>query len=122
VTRALRAIGDSHAVPALVDAAGRDAEPDLQVAMAVAAFELAGTGQDAELRRAADVLLQVSADDGAPHAARRDASDALCAHVIVDPACKEAAAATAWWHARRDQVTWQAATHKFVAPAAPATN
>ncbi|HET9624359.1 MAG TPA: metal ABC transporter permease [Kofleriaceae bacterium] len=114
VVHALRALGDPHAVPALVDAAARDAEPDLQVAMVVAAFELAGPGQDADLRRAGDVLLAVMADDGAPHAARRDAGDAVCAHVIVDPACKEPPAATAWWKAHRDTATWQPAGHKFV--------
>jgi zinc/manganese transport system permease protein len=117
VVRALRALGDPRAVPALVDAATRDAEPDLAVAMVVVAFQLAGTGQDADLRRAADVLLKVMSDDGAPRAARRDAGEALCAHVIVGPSCKTDPAAAAWWHDHRDAVTWQAAAHQFVAPA-----
>jgi zinc/manganese transport system permease protein len=116
VVRALRAIGDPHAVHALVDAAARDPEPDLQVAMAVAAFELAGPGQDADLRNAADVLVQVMADDGAPNAARRDAGDALQAHVQLTPGLHDPSAVAAWWRAHRDAVTWQAAAHRFVAP------
>lgn len=116
VVRALRTIGDPHAVHALADAAARDTEPDLQVAMAVAAFELAGPGQDADLRRAADVLVQVMSDDGAPNAARRDAGDALRAHVLLAPASHDAPAAAAWWHEHRDAVTWQPPAHRFVAP------
>ena len=117
VVRALRAIGDTHAVHALVDAAARDDEPDLQVAMAVAAFELAGAGQDADLRQAADILVKVMSDDGAPAAARRDAADALRAHVLLAPASHEPSAAAAWWHEHRDAMTWQAPAHRFVAPA-----
>src|SRR5262249_9356119 len=56
VVRALRAIGDSGAVPALAEAAAREHEPDLVVAIGAAAFELAGPGQDAELRKVADAL------------------------------------------------------------------
>ncbi len=114
VIRALRALGDPRAVPALVEAASRDPEPDLQVAMAVAAFELAGPAQDAALRTAADVLVQVMTDDGAPNAARRDAGDALRAHVQLPATDAETAAA--WWRSHRDTVTWQAAAHRFVAP------
>jgi zinc/manganese transport system permease protein len=112
--RALRQIGDPRAVHALVDAAARDDEPDLQVAMAVAAFELAGPGQDADLRQAADVLVKVMSDDGAPNAARRDAADALRAHVTLAPEAHDAPAASAWWQAHRDAVTWQAPAHRFV--------
>jgi hypothetical protein len=56
-------------------------------------------------------------DVGAPRAARRDAGEALCAHVIVGPSCKDDPATAAWWHAHRDAVTWQAAAHQFIAPA-----
>jgi zinc/manganese transport system permease protein len=117
MVRSLRAIGDPRAVHALSDAAARDPEPDLAVAMAIAAFELAGSGQDADLRKAADVLVQVMADDGAPHAARRDAGDALRAHVALGDCCHDEATTAAWWRAHRDAVTWQAAVHRFVAPA-----
>ncbi|HET7504446.1 MAG TPA: metal ABC transporter permease [Kofleriaceae bacterium] len=117
MVRALRAIGDPRAVHALVDAAGRDPEPDLAVAMAVAAFELAGPGQDADLRRAADVLVKIMSDDDAPRAARRDAGEALCAHVTVGPSCHDHPTASAWWRDHRDAVTWQAPAHQFVAPA-----
>lgn len=112
VTRALRQIGDAHAVHPLVDQAGRDEEPDLQVAMAQAAFELAGPGQDADLHQAADVLAKVTADDGAPAAARRDAGDALRAHVTLGADDHDAAA---WWQAHRDAVTWDATAHRFAA-------
>src|SRR5262245_41145152 len=115
--QALRAIGDPRAVHALVDAAARDSEPDLAVAMAVAAFELAGPGQEADLRRAADVLVQVMSDDGAPRAARRDAGDALRAHVTLDPCCRDAAQAARWCRDHRDAVTWHAAARQFTAPA-----
>lgn len=114
--QALRAIGDPRAVHALVDAAARDTEPDLAVAMAVAAFELAGSGQEADLRRAGDALVRVMSDDGAPNAARRDAGDALRAHVTLDPCCRDdAAKAAAWWREHRDAVTWQAAARQFTA-------
>jgi len=117
VVQALRAIGDPRAVHALVDAAARDGEPDLAVAMAVAAFDLAGPGQDAELRRAGDVLVGVMSDDGAPNAARRDAGEALRAHVTLGSCCGDDATAAAWWRSHRDAVTWQAAARQFVAPA-----
>lgn len=113
VVRALRSIGDPGAVHALAEAAAREHEPDLVVAMGAAAFELAGPGQDAELRRVADALVQVIADDGAPHAARRDAADALRAHVEIDPAVHDDPATAAWWHDHREQLVWQAARHRF---------
>jgi len=117
VVQALRAIGDPRTVHALVDAAGRDGEPDLAVAMAVAAFALAGPGQDGELRRAGDVLVRVMSDDGAPRAARRDAGEALRAHVTLGACCNDDATAAAWWREHRDAVTWQAAGRQLVAPA-----
>lgn len=117
VVRSLRAIGDPRAVHFLVDAAARDSEPDLAVAMAIAAFELAGPDQDADLRRAADVLVKVMSDDGAPHAARRDASDALRAHLTLGDCCHDDATAAAWWREHRDAVAWQAPAHRFAAPA-----
>jgi zinc/manganese transport system permease protein len=116
IVRALRAIGDPAAVHPLAEAAAREDEPDLAVAMAIAAFELAGPGQDADLRRAGDALVKVMASDGAPKAARRDASDALRAHVDLDPANHDDTAAAAWWHERRDQLVWQAARHHFTPP------
>jgi len=120
VVRALRTVGDPAAVRALADAAARETEPDLVVAMAVAAFELAGPGADADLRRAADALVVVMADGDAPRAARRDAGDALRAHVEVDPAIHDDAAAAASWREHRDQLVWQAARHRFSATAAAA--
>jgi hypothetical protein len=81
--------------------------------MVVAAFDLAGPGQDAELRRAADVLVQVMSDDGAPHAARRDAGEALCAHLTLGPSCKTDPAAAKWWREHRDAVIWQATARQF---------
>lgn len=116
VVRALRALGDPVAVRALADAAAREDEPDLVVAMAAAAFELAGPGQDADLRRAGDALVKVLGDPDAPHAARRDAGEALRAHVELDPASDDAAAA-AWWHDHRDQLVWHAARHRLASPA-----
>jgi len=118
VVRSLRAIGDPHAVPHLVEAAARDDEADLAVAMATAAFELAATGQDAELRRAGDVLVQVMANHDAPGGARRDAGDALRAHIALGSSSHDDAAAAAWWHDHRDTAVWQAPTKLFVAPAA----
>jgi zinc/manganese transport system permease protein len=114
VIRALRAIGDPSAVHALAEAAAREAEPDLAVAMGAAAFDLAGAGQDADLRKAGDALVKVMADGDAPHAARRDAGDALRAHLEIDPAVKDDAAVAAWWHDHRDQLAWQAARHRLV--------
>ena len=111
--RALRTIGDPAAVHALAEAASREDEPDLAVAMGVAAFEIAGAGQDADLRRAGDALVKVMASDGAPRAARRDAGDALRAHVELDPASHDDVAAAAWWRDHRDQLVWQAAGHRF---------
>ena len=116
ILRALRAIGDPAVVHALAGAAAREEEPDLAVAMAVAAFELAGPGQDADLRQAGDALVKVMASDGAPKAARRDAGDALRAHVDLDPANHDDVAAAAWWRERRDQLVWQAARHHFTPP------
>jgi len=113
VVRALRAIGDPAAVHALAEAAAREGEPDLVVAMGAAAFELAGPGQDADLRKAADALVKVMTDGDAPRAARRDAGDALRAHVELDPAAHDDAAAAAWWRDHRDQLVWQAARHRF---------
>ncbi|HEY5948730.1 MAG TPA: metal ABC transporter permease, partial [Kofleriaceae bacterium] len=117
VVRALREIGDPRAVHPLVEAANRETEPDIAVAMSVAAFELAQAGQDADMRAAADVLARVMADDGAPRAARRDASDAMRAHVALDPTCVDDATTVAWWKAHRDSTTWRAADHKLAAPA-----
>ena len=119
VIRALRTLGDPAAVPALIAAAGREVEPDLAVAMAVAAFELAGAGLDVELRGAGDVLVQVAGDDGAPRAARRDAIDALHAHVAIDPAAVDDAARAAWWQAHRGELTWSAEGHRLVLAGAP---
>lgn len=116
VVRSLRAIGDPRAVHPLVEAAGRDSEPDLAVAMAIAAFELAGPGQDADLRRAGDVLVQVMTDDGAPRAARRDAGEALRAHVSLGSGDRDDPATAAWWRGHRDAVTWQASNRVFIAP------
>src|SRR5205085_1177474 len=107
IVRALRAIGDPAAVHALADAAAREAEPDLAVAMGVAAFELGAAGQDADLRRAGDALVKVLSDGDAPHAARRDAGDALRAHVGLDAASRDDATAAAWWREHRDQVVWE---------------
>jgi len=117
VVRALRAIGDPSAVHALAVAASREREPDLVVAMGAAAFELAGAGHDADLRQAADALVKVMSDADAPHAARRDAGDALRAHVELDPASHDDAAVATWWHGHRDQLVWQPARHRFAAPA-----
>ncbi|MEO7096348.1 MAG: metal ABC transporter permease [Polyangiales bacterium] len=117
VVRALREIGDPRAIHALAEAAGREVEPDLAVAMSIATFELATTGQDVDLRAAADVLARVMADDEAPRAARRDASDAMRAHVALDAACHDDNALCAsWWHDHRDTVVWRAADHKLAVP------
>jgi HEAT repeat protein len=122
VVRALREIGDRRAVHPLVEAADREVEPDLAVAMSVAAFELAQPGQDADLRAAVDVLARVMADTGAPRASRRDASDAMRAHVALDHTCTDDVTAVAWWKAHREAVTWRAVDHKLAPPeAAPAS-
>lgn len=121
VVRALRAIGDPAAVHALADAAGREKEPDLVVAIGAAAFELAGAGQDADLRTCGDALVRVMVDGDAPRATRRDAGDALRAHVDLDPTSRDDAAAAAWWREHRDQLVWQAARHRFAAPGAAAS-
>ncbi|MBS1120883.1 MAG: hypothetical protein H6Q90_3111 [Deltaproteobacteria bacterium] len=115
MVRALRTIGDPAAAHVLADAAAREPEPDLVVAMGLAAFELASSGHDADLRSAADALVKVMSDDGAPHAARRDASDVLRAHVAFDPTCHDDATAASWWHDHRDALTWQASKHRFAA-------
>jgi ABC-type Mn2+/Zn2+ transport system permease subunit len=114
VVQALRAIGDPRAVPPLVDAAAHESEPDLAVAMAEAAFELAAPGHAGELRRAADVLVRVMSDGGAPNAARRDAGEALRAHVAFESCCRDDAAAAAWWREHRDALSWRAAERQFV--------
>lgn len=116
LVRALRTLGDPAAVHALVDAAAREADPDLAVAMASAALDLAGAGQDADLRRAGDALVKVLSDGDAPHAARREAGDALRAHVELDPAARDAAAIAAWWRDHRDQLAWQPARKRLGAP------
>jgi zinc/manganese transport system permease protein len=116
--RALRAIGDPSAVPALVDAAGRELEPDLAVAMVEAAFELATPPQQLELRKATDTLVQIAADTGAPRGARREASDVLHRHIAFDASVTDEASAASWWQAHRDAVTWRPADRKFALPAA----
>jgi hypothetical protein len=58
----------------------------------------------------------VMIDDGAPGAARRDAADALRAHVTLCPDCREDAAAASWWKEHRDAMTWHAGAHHFVLP------
>ena len=120
IVRALHAIGDPSAVPALVAAAGREVEPDLAVAMGEAAFELGRAGQDVELRAAVDALIRVLVDDGAPRAARRDAGDALRAHVAFDPTVTDDAALAAWWQAHRDVARWRAGDQRFALPAGAA--
>jgi len=117
VVRALRAIGDPAAVRALADAAAKETEPDLVVAIAAAAFELATTGQDTDLRRVADALTKIMIDADAPRAARRDALDTLRAHADLDPAIQDEAAAAAWWRDHRAQLAWQTARHRFASPA-----
>jgi zinc/manganese transport system permease protein len=113
VIRALHEIGDPSAVHALVHGADHEVEPDLAVAMSVAAFELAGPGADVDLRLAADVLVRVMSDDGAPRAARRDASEALRAHVALDPSCHDDAMAATWWNEHREAVSWQLAARRL---------
>jgi len=113
VIRALRAINDPAAVKALADAVPKEEEPDLVVAMGLAAFELAVDGQDADLRRIADSLVQVMIDDGAPRAARRDASEVLRAHVAFDASCHDDPMAATWWHEHRDALRWNPAKHVF---------
>ena len=115
VIRALRAIGDPAAVRALADASAKEPEPDLAVAMGLAAFEIAADGQDADLRRTADALVQVMSDDGAPRAARRDASEVLRAHVAFDPSCHDDATAATWWREHRDSLRWDPTKHVFAA-------
>ncbi len=115
IVRALRTIGDPRATHALADAATREIEPDIAIEMVEAAFELAGGGDEAELRTATDVLVQTMADDGAPDAARRDAADALRAHVDC-PKCRDETEALEWWKAQREQLRWHATDHRFVMP------
>ena len=116
VIRAVRTLADPRAVPALVAAAAKEEEPDLAVTMSIAAFELGGAGQDADLKKAADVLVAVLADDGAPRAARRDALEALRAHVALDATAGDETAIAAWWQTHRDALVWHAADHRL-APA-----
>jgi zinc/manganese transport system permease protein len=113
VVRALRAIGDPSVVGPLVAAADREVEPDLAVEMAVAAFELARSDQDAELRRAADVLVRVLGDSGAPRAARRDAAEALHKHIVFDPPVSDDAGVASWWQSHRAAVGWIANQRHF---------
>jgi hypothetical protein len=81
--------------------------------MGLAAFELAAAGQDAELRTTADALAKVLGDDGAPRAARRDASEVLRAHVAFDAAVHDDAAMATWWHEHRDALRWDPTKHVF---------
>jgi len=111
VIRALRAIGDPVAVPVLVAAAAREVEPDLAVAMGAAAFELGTEAQAAALRTIADTLVKVMLDDGAPHAARREASDVLRGHVAFDATCHDDGMAADWWKEHRDTLVYRG--HRF---------
>ena len=144
VVRALVAIGDPRVVPALVDAADRELEPDLAVELAEAAFTLAAAPGDAgagapsttsgsssgssappapldeSLRKAVDILLRTATDAGAPRAARRDASEALARHVAFDATATDDATRAAWWTAHRATVTWHAADHRLALADAPA--
>ncbi len=113
VIRAVRALGDTRAVAPLVTAAASEEEPDLAVAMAIGAFELGGPGQDEQLRRAADILVQVLGDDDAPRAARRDAIEAFRAHVALDVAAENGAAIAAWWGTHRAALAWHAGDHRL---------
>jgi hypothetical protein len=113
VIRAVRALGDTRAVAPLVTAAASEEEPDLAVAMAIGAFELGGPGQDEQLRRAADILVQVLGDDDAPRAARRDAIEAFRAHVALDVAAEDGAAIAAWWGTHRAALAWHAGDHRL---------
>jgi zinc/manganese transport system permease protein len=116
VIRAVRTLADPRSVPTLVAAAEKEEEPDLAVAMCVAAFELGAAGQDADLKKAADVLVSVLVDDGAPRGARRDALEALRAHVALEATAADETAIAAWWQAHRDGLVWHAADHRL-APA-----
>jgi zinc/manganese transport system permease protein len=119
VIRALVAIGEPGVMPALVDAADRELEPDLAVAMAQAVFALAAGAAPADaepLRRAVDVLVRTAADSGAPRAARRDAGEALAAHVAFEAAVTDDAARAAWWQAHRAAVVWSPAERRFALP------
>ncbi len=80
VIRALRTLHESSTVPALVEAAEREEEPDLAITLAQVAFELATPEQAAVVARATAVVAKIAGDDGAPRAARRDAADLLQAH------------------------------------------
>ncbi len=111
VVRALREIGDPSVVPMLVAAAERELEPDLAVAMGAAAFELGTEPQAEALRAAGDTLVRVMLDEGAPRAARREASDALRAHVAFDATCHDDAMAAAWWKDHRATLAYRG--HRF---------
>ena len=116
VIRAVRTLRDPRAVPALVAAAAKEEEPDLAVTMSVAAFELGGAGQDADLKKAADVLVTrprgrwrttwrpARRTRGAPRACR-----ARCA-------AGDGAAIAAWWQPTAEALVWHAADHRL-APA-----
>jgi hypothetical protein len=95
----------------LVEAADREEEPDIAVAMGVAAFELGNETQADTLRRDADILVKVMLDDGAPRAARREASDALRAHVAFDATCHDDPMAATWWKDHRDTLAYRG--HRF---------
>ncbi len=117
VVRALRQIGDAAAVPALADAADREIEPDLAVAMGAAAFELGSEPQAEIVRRAGDMLVKVMLDSGAPRAARREASDVLRGHVAFDATCHDDPMAAEWWRSHREQLAYRG--HRFVLPTSP---
>jgi len=119
IVRALRALGDPGVVHALVDAATREVEADLAVVMGEVAFELGGPGQDADLRRAVDVLIRVLADTGAPRGARRDAGDVLRHHIAFDPSVTDDAAVATWWRDHRDTVVWRPADRRFAIGGGP---
>ncbi|HEX3481513.1 MAG TPA: hypothetical protein VHT91_41160 [Kofleriaceae bacterium] len=91
----------------------KDQNTDLKSELADLKARLAASKPPASL----NALNPQIADDGAPRAARRDAADALRAHVEIDPAIHDDPATAAWWHDHRDQLVWQAARHRFAAPA-----
>jgi len=112
VVGSLRAIGSPAAVGALIDAAGREEEPDIAIEMCDAAFALAGPEQSDALRRAVDLLVTTASDDDAPRAARRDAEALLVRHLAGEAGGDGVAIAT-WWRDHRDQAVWQATAGRF---------
>ncbi|HTL33977.1 MAG TPA: metal ABC transporter permease [Kofleriaceae bacterium] len=120
VVRALRSIGDARALHPLVDAADREVEPDIAVEMSDAALDLAEPGHDADLRSAVDVLANVLADEDAPHAARREAGEAIRTHVELDPSCVDDPTTVAWWRGHREALRWRPNDRKL-APVPTAT-